>query len=63
MLAAAAWRWASARRLLYSWMDSLDGRWYSTVILEWRRLLEGEWEWKDFWLTALCEDEDIEPTT
>ena len=36
-------------RLLYSWMDSLDGRWYSTVIREWRLLegLEGEWEWKD----------------
>lgn len=31
-----AWRLAWSRRAPYSWMDSLDGRWYSTVILEWR---------------------------
>ena len=29
-----AWRLAWSRRAPYSWMDSLDGRWYSTVILE-----------------------------
>lgn len=33
-------------------MDSLDGRWYSTVILDWR-LLEVDWLWKDLgWLIA-----------
>lgn len=32
--AAAAWILVSARRSLYSWMDSLEGRWYSTVILD-----------------------------
>ena len=42
------------RRLLYSWMDSRDGRWYSTVIFEWR-LLDGEWYGR--WLSALCEDD------
>lgn len=37
LAASAAWRFASARRAEYSWMDSREGRWYSTVIFDWRR--------------------------
>jgi len=37
LAARAAW----LSRSLYSWMDSLEGRWYSTVILDWRLDEEG----------------------
>lgn len=50
---AAALRLACAKRSLYSWMDSLVGRWYSTVILEWRGFVG----WKDRWFTALWDDD------
>lgn len=32
--ASAAWRFDSARRALYSWMDSREGLWYSTVTFD-----------------------------
>jgi hypothetical protein len=37
LAASAACRLDSARSALYSWIDSRDGRWYSTVYFELRR--------------------------